>query len=99
MLVELRILIDSIVFFSSPEIERQTPQYYPQRLHFQKIGYRRYKYLVLGHEETYFVKEHSDSKNKYSEDDIMKILAFLFDYIFVVFAGKSLQADSRHSNG
>ena len=26
-----------------------------------KNGNRRYKYLVLGHEETYFVKEHSDS--------------------------------------
>ena len=26
-----------------------------------KNGNRRYKYLVLGHEESYFVKEHSDS--------------------------------------
>ena len=54
-------------------------------------GYRRYKYLVLGHEETYFVKEHSDSKNKYSEDDIIKMLEFLVDNIFVVFAGKVFQ--------
>ena len=38
-----------------------------------KNGNRRYKYLVLGHEETYFVKEHSDSKNKDSEDDIIKM--------------------------
>ena len=30
-----------------------------------KNGNRRYKYLVLGHEESYFVKEHSDSKHKY----------------------------------
>ena len=30
----------------------------------------------LGHEETYFVKEHSDSKSKYSEDDIIKMLEF-----------------------
>ena len=52
-----------------------------------KNGNRRYKYLVLGHEETYFVKEHSDSKNKYSEDDIIKMLEFLVDNIFVVFAG------------
>ena len=51
-------------------------------------GNRRYKYLVLGHEETYFLKEHSDSKNKYSEDDIIKMLEFLVDNIFVVFAGK-----------
>ena len=47
--------------------------------------------LVLGHEETYFVKEHSDSKSKYSEDDIIKMLVFLVDNIFVVFAGKVFQ--------
>ena len=56
-----------------------------------KNGNRRYKYLVLGHEETYFVKEHSDSKSKYSEDDIIKMLEFLVDNIFVVFAGKVFQ--------
>ena len=58
-----------------------------------KNGNRRYKYLVLGHEESYryFVKEQSDSKHKYSEDDIMKMLEFLVDNIFVVFAGKVFQ--------
>ena len=56
-----------------------------------KNGNRRYKYLVLRHEETYFVKEHSDSKSKYSEDDIIKMLEFLVDNIFVVFAGKVFQ--------
>ena len=56
-----------------------------------KNGNRRYKYLVLGHEETHFVKEHSDSKNKYSEDDIIKMIEFLADNIFVVFAGKVFQ--------
>ena len=45
-------------------------------------------YLVLGHEETYFVAEYSDSKNKYSEDDIIKMLEFLVDNIFMGFAGK-----------
>ena len=58
---------------------------------FFKNGNRRYKYLVLGHEETYFVKEHSDPKNKYSDDDIIKMLEFLVDNIFVVFAGKVFQ--------
>ena len=48
-----------------------------------KNGNRRYKYLVLGYEEAYFVKEDSYSKNKYSEDDIIKMLEFL-DNIFVV---------------
>ena len=56
-----------------------------------KNGNRRYKYLVSGHEETYFVKEHSDSKSKYSEDYIIKMLEFLVDNIFVVFAGKVFQ--------
>ena len=48
-----------------------------------KNGNRRYKYLVLSHEESYFVKEHSYSKHKYSEDDIIKMLEFLVDNIFV----------------
>ena len=56
-----------------------------------KNSTRRYKYLVLGHEESYFVKKHSDSKHKYSEDDIIKMLEFLVDSIFVVFAGKVFQ--------
>ena len=51
-----------------------------------KNGNRKYKYLVLGHEEIYFVKEHSDSKNKYSEDDIIKMFEFLADNILVVSA-------------
>ena len=45
----------------------------------------------MGHEEPYFVKEYSGSKNKYSEDDIIKMLEFLVDNIFVVFAGKVFQ--------
>ena len=56
-----------------------------------KTGNRWYKYFVLGHDETYFVKEHSDSKNKYSEDNIIKVLEFLVDNIFVVFDGKVFQ--------
>ena len=49
-----------------------------------KNGNRRYRYLVLGH-------EHSDSKNKYSETNIIKMLQFLVDNIFVVFVGKDFQ--------
>ena len=37
------------------------------------------------------VKEHSDSKNKYTEDDIINMLEFLVDNIFVVFGGKVFQ--------
>ena len=49
------------------------------------------KYLVLGREEPYFVKGHSDSKSKYTEEDIIRMLEFLVDNIFVVFAGKVFQ--------
>ena len=35
------------------------------------------------------MKEHSDSKRKYTEED--KMLEFLVDNIFVVFAGKVFQ--------
>ena len=37
------------------------------------------------------MKEHSDSKNKYTEEDIIKMLEFLVDSIFAVFAGKVFQ--------
>ena len=56
-----------------------------------KNGNRRYKYLVLGGEGPCFAKEHSDSKNMYTEEDIIKMLEFLVDNIFVVFAGKVFQ--------
>ena len=56
-----------------------------------KNGNRRYKFLVLGREGPYFVKEHSDSKNKYTEDDIVNMLEFLVDNIFLVFGGKVFQ--------
>ena len=58
-----------------------------------KNGNRRYKFLVLvlGREEPYYVKERSDSKNKYTEDDIINMLEFLVDNIFVVFRRKVFQ--------
>ena len=56
-----------------------------------KNGNRRYKFLVIGREGPYFVKEQSDSKNKYTEDDIINMLEFLVDNIFVVFGWKVFQ--------
>ena len=40
---------------------------------------------------TQFVREHSDSKSMYTEEDIVSMLEFLVDNIFVVFAGKVFQ--------
>ena len=37
------------------------------------------------------MKEHSDSKNKNTEEDIIKMLEFLVDSMFVVFARKVFQ--------
>ena len=53
-----------------------------------KKGTRRYKYLVLGRERPYFEKEQPDSKSKYTEEDITRMLWVLVDNIFVAFAGK-----------
>ena len=61
---------------------------------FYKNGERRYKYLVLndGMEGSgYFVKENTTSSNKYTEDNIVKMLEFLIDNIFVMFGGQVFQ--------
>ena len=46
---------------------------------------------MLGRDRFYFVKYHSDSIKKFSESDIINMLEYLIDNIFVVFAGRSLQ--------
>jgi hypothetical protein len=38
---------------------------------------RKYKYLVLGRDRSYFVKNHSDSSKKFSETDIIIMLEYL----------------------
>jgi hypothetical protein len=43
------------------------------------------KFLVIGKQDTYFVRHHSDSPYKYSEADIKSMLGFLVDNIYVVF--------------
>ena len=57
----------------------------------KKSGERRYKYLVIGRNKSYFVKNHSDSDKKFSENDIIRMLEFLIDNIFVMFGGQVFQ--------
>jgi hypothetical protein len=57
----------------------------------KKNGRRRYKYLVLGRNRSYFVNIHSDSTKKLSETDIINMLEFLIDNIFVIFGGRVFQ--------
>ena len=57
----------------------------------QKNGQRRYKYLVLRRDKSYFVKDHSDSNKKISETNIIKMLDFFIHNIFVTFGGRVFQ--------
>ena len=52
---------------------------------------RRYKDFVLGRQNTYFVTDHSDCTTKLTETDIVSMLEFLLDNIFVVFDGQIFQ--------
>ena len=47
---------------------------------------------MLGRDRSYFVKQnHSDSTKKFSETDIINMLKFLIDNIFVIFGGLVFQ--------
>ena len=60
--------------------------------HIKMNGQRRYKYLVVGRNRSYFAKiKHSDSTKKFSETDIINMLEFLIDNIFVIFGGRVFQ--------
>ena len=43
--------------------------------------------MVVKNDTAYFVKEQTDAKNIYTEDDIISMLNFLTDNIFVQFGG------------
>jgi len=52
-----------------------------------KNGKRRYNFLVVKNNTAYFVNDDTDVKQKYTEDDIISMLNFLIDNIFVEFGG------------
>ena len=56
-----------------------------------KNGKKRYEYIVFGYKSTYFVKNHSEAKHKYTEDDIVRMIEFLIDIIFVESGGVIFQ--------
>ena len=58
---------------------------------FHKNGNRRFQYVVIGYKDTYFVRDHSDAPQKYSDADIIKMLEYLIDNIFVEFGGRIFQ--------
>ena len=56
-----------------------------------KNGTRRYQYIVVKKNKAYFVKEHTDAKVKFDENDIINMINFLIDNIFVQFGGQVFQ--------
>ena len=58
---------------------------------FHKNGNRRFQYVVIGYKDTYFVRDHSDAPQKYSDADAIKMLEYLIDNIFVEFGGRIFQ--------
>ena len=58
---------------------------------FQKHGNRRFQYVVIGYKDTYFVRDHSDGPQKYSDADVIKMLEYIIDNIFVEFGGRIFQ--------
>jgi hypothetical protein len=55
---------------------------------------RKYKFLVIGKQDTYLVRHHSDSPYKYSEADIKSMLGFLVDNIYVVFGDETRSSNN-----
>ena len=49
-----------------------------------KNGIQKYKFLVIGKQNIYFVRHHSDSPYEDSEENIKGMLGFLVDNIYVV---------------
>ena len=52
---------------------------------FHKNGNRRFQYVVIGYKDTYFIRDHSDAPQRYSDADIIMMLEYLIDNIFVEF--------------
>ena len=61
------------------------------RCFFRNNGKRRYKYLVLGYPHAYFVQENTASDKKFTEHEVVGMLEFLIDNIFVEFGGEIFQ--------
>ena len=49
------------------------------------------QYVVLGYADIYFVQGHSDVSQKYSEADVVKILEYLIDSMFMEFSRRIIQ--------
>ena len=58
---------------------------------YSKNGKKRYEYIVVNYNSSYFVKGNSDAKHKFTDDDIVGMINFLIDNIFVECGGEVFQ--------
>jgi len=56
-----------------------------------KSGKRRYSYIVVHGLNACFVNDHTNSKTKYTEDDIVNMINFLIANIFIEYGGRIFQ--------
>ena len=56
-----------------------------------KNGNRHFQYVVIGYKDSYFIRDHSIAPQKYSAVDVIKMLKYLIDNIFVEFGGQIFQ--------
>ena len=78
---------DSLLFtllFRHDKLKSELKKFITQCF-FHKNGNRQFQYVVIGYKDTYFVRNHSDAPQKYSDADVIKMLEYLIDNIFVEF--------------
>ena len=56
-----------------------------------KNGSRRYKYIVVNYNTSYFVKNDTEARQKYTEVEVINMVHFLVDNIFVELGGHIYQ--------
>ena len=52
-----------------------------------KNGNRRFLYVVNGYKDTYYVRDHSDAPQKYSDADVIMMMEYLIDNMFMELGG------------
>ena len=77
--------------FPHEQLKSRLAQLIRRSFFFKKNRKRRYKYLVVDYTKTYFVINESKNNNKFTEDQIIDMLNFLIDNIFVQFGGRVFQ--------
>ena len=66
---------------------------------FHKNGNRRFQYVVIGYKDIYFVRDHSDAPQKYSDADVIKDVGISNRQYFCGVRRTDISAISRHTDG